>query len=507
MSSDAYRVERVRKALVYFIGGRAVQAAARAMLVLVLVRILPVADYSAYMLIIGTAELLLQFASFGILPIAQRYLPQLIHTLPLRTLYRFVAFLVIAQLLVLSLFSGLLWWFWGVLAPFFNLSEQQTAATTWATALFLVIPAFRFSAEMLEALLEQGRAQFTRASMVVGRAAVLGLLMILTPEVGLTTVLLIDMTIFGLALLLAWFFIQRSLAELHSTSAAGQIPVMELARFASRMAFVSLLGATGTPGAIRLLLANSIGIIEAGLFGFLQSIERLVSRYLPGTLLGGLIRPILISRTVGKDSTRVLEAGTGLLLKSNLLIVVAGIVVIGICGDQLVALLSGGKFLGAGITLLLIYVSMAVGSQRSVLEMVMQITGHTTTLAYTAVIALASLIVVWLLADYGLNVAVLVIAVGGMLANWAASAVLRWSTDWFKVDWRGMVAIVLPGLAAVALGMALATWSGPLPAGGIGLILYLGFVRIARPFRSSEIAMVERVVGERLVRLIRGFAV
>lgn len=507
MTSDTYRVERVRRALVHFVGGRVVQAAARALLVLVLVRILPVADYGAYMLIIGTAELLLQFGSFGILAIAQRYLPQFIRTLPLQTLYRFIAFLVLSQLAILGLLSGVLWWFWSIIAPFFNLTDQQVAATTVATLLFLVVPAFRFSAELLEAMLEQGRAQFIRALMVLSRAAVLGLLVVATPRVELTTVLYIDMVVFSLAMLLAWYLIRRSVIELHATTATGTIPVRDLARFGLRMAVVSVLGAFGTTGAVRLVLANSMGIVEAGLFSFLQSLQSLVSRYLPATLLRGLIRPVLISRTVGRESTTVLEAGTGLLLKSNLLIVVGGMVVISICGDELVALLSGGKFTGAGITLLLIYLSMAAESQRSVQEMVMQITGHTNALAYTAAIAPLSLGIVWLCADYGLNVAVLIIAAGGLLANGIASTVLRWSTDWFRVDWRGMRVILLPALVAAALGIALSLMETPLLAGGLGVVLYVIFVRIARPFRMNEISLVERVVGARLVRLVRGFAV
>src|SRR5688572_27349582 len=97
MKPEAYSVHRFRKALLQFVGGRLAQAAARAVLVLALVRILPIEDYGAYMLITGTAELLLQVGSFGILPLMQRYLPQMVTTLPLKRLYRFVGFLIAAQ--------------------------------------------------------------------------------------------------------------------------------------------------------------------------------------------------------------------------------------------------------------------------------------------------------------------------------------------------------------------------------------------------------------------------
>src|SRR5918993_1243255 len=102
MHSEAYSVHRLRKALLQFGGGRLAQGAARIVLVLALVRILPIADFGAYMLIVGTAELLLQVCSLGILPVAQRYLPQMVPTLPIRTLHRFVSGLILAQLLVLA---------------------------------------------------------------------------------------------------------------------------------------------------------------------------------------------------------------------------------------------------------------------------------------------------------------------------------------------------------------------------------------------------------------------
>jgi O-antigen/teichoic acid export membrane protein len=82
MSAGAYSVGRFRKAALQLVGGRVAQAAARVVLVLAVVRVLPVEDYGAYMLIVGTAEMMLQVGSFGILPLAQRYLPQMLTTLP-----------------------------------------------------------------------------------------------------------------------------------------------------------------------------------------------------------------------------------------------------------------------------------------------------------------------------------------------------------------------------------------------------------------------------------------
>jgi O-antigen/teichoic acid export membrane protein len=505
LNQQVYSVYRFRKALLQFVGGRIGQLVARAVLVLALVRILPVADYGAYMLIVGTAELLLQVGSFGILPLAQRYLPQMLTTLPIHKLQRFVTFMVLAQLVVLTVIAAVLGWYWNSLGPVFGLSQQQIARTSLAAWLFLVVPAFRFSSELLEAMLAQG--QTARAIMVFVRAAAIVVLVMVKPHIGLTDVLVVDLVSTSLCVVLSWSSIRHTLTTLHSPGASGTLPVREMFTFAWHMALVGPMSGAASPGAIRLVLANSLGVAQSGLFAFLQSLERLVSRYLPATLVRNLIRPILISRAIGKGSTDLLKSGTGLLLKSNMLTVVAGLVVIAVCGDQLVLIMSGHKFRGAGLTLLLLYVNMIAASQRGVQEMVMQITGHTRALWITTVVSPIALFTVWLFAKHGLNVAVLIVTAGSMTANWLASWVLQARTDWFRVDWRGMAAIFVPGLAAGAVGMALALWINPLYAGALAPLLFVLFLRIGRPFNASEINTIERAVGKRAAGVLRGFAV
>jgi hypothetical protein len=169
--------------------------------------------------------------------------------------------------------------------------------------------------------------------------------------------------------------------------------------------------------------------------------------------------------------------------------------------------MSGGKFVGAGLTLLLLYVNMIATSQRGVPEMVMQITGHTRALWITTLVSPAALVLVWLLAKYGLNVAVLIVTAGSMVANWLAAGVLHTKTSWFRVDWRGMAAIFVPGVVAAGIGIALKSWIPPMAAAAVALVLFILFLRIGRPFDVSEIGTMERVVGKKAVRLLRGFAV
>lgn len=505
MRGRPYSVHRFRRALLQFVGGRLAQAAARAILVLLLIRVLPVEDYGAYMLIVGTAELLLQVGSFGILPTMQRYLPQLLGTLSLRRLYAFVTTMIFAQMAILAGVAYAVSLAWDTVAPYFNMTPAQIEATRYGAWLFLIVPAFRFGTEMLEAMLAPG--QIARALMVFARVGALLALLLLKSEVTLFDVVMIDVVAIGASVIVLLLSIVRTLASLHTPPAsAAPMPLGEMARFAGQMALVGPMSGTSSPGALRLVLANGLGLAESGLFAFLQNLERLVSRYLPATLLRNLIRPVLISRYAGHGGKDVMRAGTGLLLKSNLLVVIGGVVFIAVCGDEVVRILSGGKFVGAGLTLLLLYVNMIATSQRGVQEMVMQITGHTRALWLTSVVKPVALLLVWFFAPQGLNVAVVIVTAGSLLSNALATRVLRRKTDWFRIDWRGTAAIVLPGLNAAVLGILLTDRTQPLVAGAIALVVFLVFVRMARPFNSGEVGAVERVMGARATRVLKGFA-
>jgi O-antigen/teichoic acid export membrane protein len=503
MSSKPYHILRFRRALIHFVTGRVAQAAARAILVLVLVRLLPIADYGVYMLLVGLAEMLLQVGSFGILPVGRRYLPQMLTTLPAKKLYRFVLTLIVLQIVSVCAIAFGLSAAWEAVTPWLGFSQEQIEVGRPAVLLFLLIPAFRFCSELLEALLEQGKSQLARALMPTGRVLGVVVLLVLGVEVELASILFVDIGVTAGCLLLAWGLLRISLKKLHAADGHGDIPYSEITRFAWHMAAADLLSSTAAPGAIRLVLASTLGVVGAGLFAFLQSLERLVARYLPGVLLSGIIRPILISRAFTPGGISIVRAGSGLLFKSNLLIVAAGTIVIAVAGDPLVAWASGGKFVDAGFTLLLMFLALGIQAQRSVIEMVMQITGHTSTLRATALIAPLTLAGIWLFADQGLNVAILILAAGSVASNGIAALVLSRSVEEFRFDWRGLGAVYLPVAVAIPAGLLLAQLMHPYAAAVLAVAIYVGSIPLAKPFASDELALVERAAGGRIAGIGR----
>lgn len=308
---NVYGIVRLRRAIVQFITGRIVQALGRMALLLILVRVLTTADFGAYMLIVGLSEMMLQLASFGLLPLGRRYIPQLIGNVPAQSLFGLVAALVFLQLAVLGLITFVIWQVWTSLDTVMGFTPHQIEAAAIAVWLFLLIPAFRFACELLETLLEHGRSRSVAALMVLGKIAGIGFVLGAGLPIDLYTVLLIDVLVTAVCLFLAYAFLCRSVVTLHTRGGTGSLPLPDMMRFAWHMAAVDAMGSTASPGAVRLALANALGVVESGLFAFLQSIQRLVGRYLPGILLRGLVMPVLLARAYLPGGMAVVESGPG----------------------------------------------------------------------------------------------------------------------------------------------------------------------------------------------------
>ncbi len=497
LSNSPYTVSRFRRAFMHFIGGRVVQAIARAILLLMIVRVLEVEEYGAYMLVVGIAEMTLLVASFGLVSLGQRYVPQYATNGTRRMTTKFVTGLLVMQGVILILVALGAWLLWPKAASFLGIEQQGTSINTTVALLIFLVPAFRFVGELLEALLEQARVQIARALMPIGRVIGLVGLIYSGMSVGFEQVLIIDVLVTLICLLLAVGFLINRVNKL--SDGQGEKPsTREMVRFAWHMAWVNLLSSTSTPGAIRVVVAGALSIVEVGIFGFLQSIQRLVSRYMPGVLLRGLVRPILVSRAVASNDLEKVSYGANILIKSNLLMVGFGCVIVGVAGDQLVDLLSGGKFPDSGFTLLLLLIALAVTSQRPVYEMVMQITGHTRTLTATSFVAPVSLAMMWFCSDWGLNAVVVIIGVGATISNGIALYVLTKDTSYFRIDQRGNFTIVIASFVAIICGLFAAQIGGVTIGLVVAICLFPTALIVLRPFSRDEYHLMQKALGKRL---------
>ena len=504
--SSTYTAAKLRRSVLHLLGGRAVQALCRMLLMLVIVRLMTAEDFGAYMLAVGVSEMLLQVFSLGILPVGQRFLPQIVDTAAPADLRRFMRGIATVQFAVLVLVTWIIWSYWAALLSYVGFDAEQIERTRPAIWLMLFVPAFRFVADLLEALLAQGKAQTARALMPLGRLIGISLLLLAGAEASLERILYIDSGVTVVCLIIAWAFMFGTLRGISPPVATQPLPVRAMLRHAWHMSTADLLGAASAPGAIRIVLANALSLVDSGLFAFLQSMQRLVGRYLPSVLLAGLVRPMMISRIGKKNGLQLVERATALMLKLNLLIISACAMLILFAGDWIVNVASGGRFPQAGDTLLIMVAILGITSQRQVLEMLMQILNQTHILRATAILSPLALVLVSLVAVYGLNVACVVSASGVFVANIICTARLRVVTGHFRSDWGGNARIVVAAVTAAGLGYVVQEKIGTVSAmfaAGLLLVLLMAAVK---PFRFSELGLIDRGIGKFTTRALTPFA-
>jgi hypothetical protein len=112
------------------------------------------------------------------------------------------------------------------------------------------------------------------------------------------------------------------------------------------------------------------------LFGFLANLYAQIYRYLPATLLFSLIRPKLVASYIGEGGMAQLTRNANLAGKISLFILMPLLVCVWLTGNELVSLLSGGKFTQAGYYFGCMLLGLIPLSQRQTLETVVVASGH-----------------------------------------------------------------------------------------------------------------------------------
>ncbi|MEW5788597.1 MAG: hypothetical protein AB1899_12165 [Pseudomonadota bacterium] len=460
-------------------------------------------DYGAYMTLWGLVEMMVPLTSMGMLEAVRRYLPDLAARGAPGALGRFVGWMTLARLAVMAVWTGLIAAFWGDIAAWLGFSQPQQDATLLAVGMVITVIGFRYTAEMLESLLEQRWSQSTRALQAFGRLGGVAALVAMG-SVSLERVLWVDLGASLVCFLLAEFFLARKLKTLPG-SGDYRITAREVGRFTWNMAGVNLLDASASFGALRMLVARFLGLEAAGLFAFLQQLLMIVGRYLPANLLANIIRPMLISRHAAGE-TGVVGQGMALMWKTNLLIILGCVAAFAVAGDVLISLASGGRFPQAGLVMLLLFLGLGATTQGQLLSMLMQIHERVRELRNLSVLFLLVPLAVWLGAAWDL----VGVALGIVLSQWFRNSVSLW---WLRrlgvaiqLDWRGMIRASLAVVAITALAWYAATWVGPWGGlAGLAVLLPLSLL-LAKPFNAGDMDLLQRGLHRR-ARFVRPFAV
>ena len=488
-SSGLYTGKRFRKAIQHFLLGRAAQSLTSFILTLWLVRLLGSSDYGAYMVLWGLVEMMVPLSSLGMLEAVRRFLPELAVRGAPDALKKFVGWMTSIRLGIMAIWTIIIAVFWPNITTWMGFSELQQEATLPGLGLIITVLGFRYAAEMLECLLEQRWSQLTHAFMPFGRIVGVAILAFFE-SISLEYLLWVDLIVAFTCFILCEYFLFRKLQNLSGTGELRVRPY-EIAVFAWHMAGVNLCRAIASMGALRILVARTLGLEIAGMYAFLQQLLVIVGRYLPANLLANIIRPMLISRKVAGEF-EIVGQGVALLWKSNLLIIACTMLAISVAGDEIIELVSGGRFPNTGMFMLLMLLGLGTTSQGQLISMVMEMLLYTRQLRFFSLLLVLTPLVVFV----GVNWGLLGVSSGIVLNAWSMSSImmawLKRRVNFIKLDWWGIFRGIGVATLLVALGLLIKDEFGTWPT-LIAVIFAYGLgLMIVKPLNSSDVALLSR---------------
>lgn len=493
-----YSGNRFRKALRYFVVGRAAQAVAMLAFTLLTVRLLAPADYGAYMVLLGIIEVCRPLSSLGLLPALQQFLPEMALHATRPQLVRFVKWTTLLRFALLAVFAVVLYAFWEPVTSWLGFTGTQHAGTGIACAMVITVLGATFTDHMLEALLEQRFAQTLRALYPLLR--LLGLLALAgVGMVSLQAMLWVDFAASLLCLVLAEWALVRQIAKLEPDG-SRHFSFKEIASFTWHLSGAQLLNAAATPGTLRIVVARLLGVEAAGQFAFMQQLLTQFNRFLPSLLLANLVRPMLIARNVEGDVAGVATA-SGLLWKSNVLLVWPVVGVMVVAGDTLIGLLGGSRLPPVGLAMAWMMLSSASAAQSQIVSMVMQVYRYSALVRTVSLASLSAPLLVWAGANFGLAGAAAGLAAAAWVRSSLGVTLLQTQDRGIALDWSGGLRVLAVLTLATAAAWFAASWVGPLPAALGLLVLYAVLVALVKPLSAAEFDVVGKVLGARAGRL------
>jgi O-antigen/teichoic acid export membrane protein len=360
----SYDVSRVKSSLLHFGIGKVASGITGLLLLLVLVRALPAADYACMVGLIAFFEISTLILNFGVMPATWRYLPETRSQGSAHNVMTVSIFSIVARSLPLLLAAGLIAAFPGPLARWlgFGIDNAELVVQIFAVVVFAESLS-RHIDLVFELLLLQRLSQLMLWLRAMAR--VLGMLALTSGLTAMTSVLhwVVLEACVATAGLVAGLAVYGGTIVRQGKRAESAMALPGLRRvitYAGPAYVAQVLGAFQGLDACKLVVAQFAPASVVAAFGFVASIAGTLQRYLPSYLLLGFVRPLFVHASMAHGGSATTQALASMLLKFNLLVLVPAFGCALVAGGDLVAGLSGGRVTDSGMLLALTAVVLCV---------------------------------------------------------------------------------------------------------------------------------------------------
>lgn len=505
MSTAPYSREALKRSALHFLAGKGISALLTLLIVMWLVRILPIAEYGAYVTLVAGTELTYGLASFGLFWMAVRYLPEYRLHAKGTVLSQLATRLILWQGVSLICFAIALYIGMAPLLTSVNLSSYRHAAELYLLVLLVEGHGRQVRENLLAGLLQQASAQISQIARNLTFLVVLAL-MTMTSTVTLIDVIKAELT----ASIFSTFIAQMRLAQylFENRNAVGKTgwqepKSIEMWRTAIKMYLSEMLTMVYSTQIFVVLVQRYLGLESTAVFGFLRSLYEQIARYLPATLLIGLVRPKLIATYVSSGSMKELALNANLAGKLSLFVLMPLVAIAGAVGQELIGLLSGSRFVHTGMLFFGFMLVLIPYSQRQILETVAVAAGQSslcTQAAFSGLLILP-LMYVLLLGDVGLWAAVISLVAGQLLFNGIMLLGMSRRMGYYT-DFSGFYKLVAPAIAGYLAALLLTAIDSVAIKLACAAILVVAVFLLAayfvKPFTEEERHKINRLLNRRL---------
>lgn len=452
-----YSGEAFKRSVIHYACGRIFNAVAAFLIFVWVARQLPQGEYANYVAAFALLEIGLVLSSIGMEWVTAVYVPQFRLNASGRALRRFVGECAVIQAAALMLGAGVLFVSAPWLSNWFGLIGAEGGFRIYAVVMFIEGMSRVFRDQLLACLLLQGPAQISQFARNL--TLLVAVIWIFADERARNVegLAMAEVAASTVSLVLACGLLCRYLTKVNNDPAVKSgwaMPRWPAMFKVARNAWVSnLANLTWCWSAVVLLVARTMGVETTSALGFARNLAEQIRRYMPTEFLFGIVRTLLIGRFSQDGDARSLGVRIGLMYKANLLFLVPLLIATITHGDEICALLSGGRYSSSAHWFLVGWLCVLVAlAHRRLTDLLAHALGR------SALTARASLLLT------GTPVAILASA---QLANWALlffvllSAEIIYSTivilrlrlpSWsYAPDWIG--------LGKIALAAALAAWA------------------------------------------------
>lgn len=505
MNGHPYSSIALRRAAWHFLSGKVVSGLLTFLLLLWLVRLLPIAEYGAYVSLVAAAELAYALGGLGLPWASARYLPEArLHARPevLRRLIWRLLFWQAGALLFLAAMAGLTF---EMTLPLLGLDVTSAAAIAWAGLIFAEGTGRFLKEGLLGPLLRQ---DIIRSNQVLRQALLIILLALLVRlhEINLATILVAELAASAASAIWSLSGLQRHLRCL-SAPATGldwQAPTdAALWRVAMPMYGGHILTLSYGPQVFLLLLQHVAGASAAAVFGFLRNLYTQGAQYLPATLLFGLVRPKLVAGYAGGGGMVELARNANLAGKLSLFVLMPVVCLAALGGEPLVALLSGGKLTDTGLLFFGFMLALIPFSQRQLLETVAVTAGRAALCTLAAAAGLIALpVMLWLLL-LGFGPWAGLVALGSGHLLFALVVVSGLKRNGYHPDHAGLARLAGAAAAATLVASLLPNtepyWTNLIMLAAVVGTTYLAAAWLLPPFSTAERLSLNKLLGRELL--------